>query len=374
MADEYLKCIRHIRDKVSNEYMDMETVELKQITTKYSNTKVPIFKLVISEKAISRNNNYLVGYTCQTCNSQQEISLNLYMRKVNKHGKCCVVCVNKQPEKASAQSLFMEAHVKCVMSGKYEKVVKKVKSTPLPEYLKLSDEEWMKQEEEFRSTYKLCHLTIDEFECIRHLIQDVNKGKVKNLTGWSYFPHYRVWNQTKFTPMLIHMESNTIEKPYYIKFACENCGEHFEHRDLEVIKNKKKIYCRECSFTNKTFRIRNMTLKDGTKILWQSVQERRFIEWCEDHNVQIKNGPKIPYEFNGATKEYRVDFELPKLKQLIEIKDNHCWYRQQVASGKQSQKENAAKKWCLDMNYEYNILFPQNIQNFKNKYLESCKI
>ncbi len=372
--DDYTNSILSIRDKSSNSEIKYESLGIEELCTKYSNTKKAIYKLIIDGKAISRNNTFLVRYACTTCNMQQEITLNLFMRKVNKQGKNCVSCVNKDKDKTTTHSLFMKENSTKIIKNEYKKEVNNVKSLPLKDYLELSNKDWSDESDEFRNNYFLCHLTIDEFDRIKHLIRNINKDKILDLTDWRYEPIYRIWNQTRYTPMLINTKTNIVEKPYYISFECENCGEHFCHRDLEVVKNKIKIYCQTCSFTNKIFRIRTLSLKDGTKIKWQSIQERRFIEWCNDNNISIKNGPSISYIFNDKPHEYRVDFELPELKYLIELKDNHCWYKQQVESGKQNKKEIAAKEWCSKNGYSYEILFPKNIQAFKNKIAESCKI
>jgi DNA-directed RNA polymerase subunit RPC12/RpoP len=376
MEDTYLTNIVSIRDKSHTTCIKWESLEIKKIITKYSNTNTPIYKLVIDGKPISRNNSLLVKYKCFTCSVEQEITLNLYTRKINNGGKNCISCVNKMPEKAGAQSNFMKNNSSKIIKGEYLKIDKvKPKAVPLIDHLNISREHWNDEDDDFKMNYFMKHLTVDDFERIKHLIQDINNSKIIDLTNWQYEPTYRIWNQTRYTPMLVNKAENVVEKPYYIKFVCENCGEHFTHRDLEIVKNKIKIFCKDCSFTNKTFKLRSMTLKDGTNILWQSLQERRFIEWCESNKIAIKNGPHLPYIFNGVQRTYRVDFELPVLKELVEIKDNHCWYKEQVQSGKQSMKEASANKWCIDNNYKYNILFPKNIQEFKNRIHDiSCKI
>jgi hypothetical protein len=126
------------------------------------------------------------------------------------------------------------------------------------------------------------------------------------------------------------------------------------------------MFCRECSFTNKIFKIRTMKLKNGNAIQWQSILERRFIEWCEEKGVDIKNGPTLPYMLNGARKKYKVDFELPTQKKLVEIKDNHCWHQQQVALGKFAEKNSVAEAWCREHGYSYHILFPKDMSAFKD--------
>ena len=113
-----------------------------------------------------------------------------------------------------------------------------------------------------------------------------------------------------------------------------------------------------------------MTLKDGSKIKYQSNPEYRFINWCEENDILIKNGPRISYIFNSKLSTYVVDFELPEYNKLIEIKDNHIWHKLQVESGKWGKKELAANNWCKDHGYTYEMIFPKTYSNFKHNILK----
>ena len=114
MESTYFKSIVSIRDKKDNSNVPLNTCSIQKITSMYSNTKIPIYKLLIDTKSISRNNSYLVLYTCQTCNIQSEITLNLFMRKVNKDTKCCESCRNNEKEKCKNQSQFMKENIHTV--------------------------------------------------------------------------------------------------------------------------------------------------------------------------------------------------------------------------------------------------------------------
>jgi predicted RNA-binding Zn-ribbon protein involved in translation (DUF1610 family) len=233
----------------------------------------------------------------------------------------------------------------------------------------MSENDWLIEDGEFKDVYNGAHLTVDEFNRIRTNIISVGNGKLTDISSWEYFPYYRVFNQTRFTPMLINRVSEVVEKPLYISFNCDNCGNVHTHRDLETTKNKIKILCRDCTLTNRTFRLRKMDLNNGSSIMWQSVPERRFIEWCQDNSITVKNGPRLRYSFLGKEHDYRVDFELPDLNILIEIKDNHCWHQRQVISGKHAAKETAATNWCNENNYEYKIIFPKTNATIKGYIL-----
>ncbi len=373
-AQKYLDSIQVIRDKNTNAEVINGTYTIQYITAKYSNTKTPIYKLVINGKAISRNNSFTVTYKCITCDVVQEITLNLFMRKVNQNGVRCLSCVNYNEDKCNAHSEFMKSNSKQIFGGEYSKP-KKVSTMSLSEHLTWSNKSWEEEDDDFKDSYFNTHLTTEEFERIRGQIKGINNKKLTNLDGWMYFPVYRIYNQTKYTPMLVKIDDNIVEKPYYITFNCESCGCEYTHRDLETAKNKIKMMCRDCTLTNRTFRIRKMDLKSGKSIVWQSIPEKRFILWCEDHNILVQNGPKIPYEFMGKARDYRVDFELPELKLLIEIKDNHCWHKGQVESGKHGAKVTAAENWCKDNGYSYKIVFPTNLSATKSMIIDkSCKI
>lgn len=371
MESQYFNNIIQIRDKISNTTVLKDRCLIQKITSLYSNTKEPIYKLVIDHTPISRNNPYTVKYKCQTCNSEKEITLNLFMRKVNKETTRCEECKNKDEDKCKKQSEFMKENLSSILSGTYNKVIVKVKENTLEQHLEKSLNDWDKEDDKFKEKYYLYHLTNVDFERISNKIISINNDKFKNINEWNYFPTYRIYNQTRFTPMLIHKDNSCTEKPLYLKFKCDNCDSEFIHRDLEVIKNHYKLLCQTCSFTNKIFKLRKKNLKNGEKIMWQSIPERRFIEWCEEHNISIKNGPSIQYTFKDRQHIYRVDFELPDIKLLIEIKDNHCWHKNQIESGKFQIKEVAAKEWCKKNNYIYHVIFPKTLQKLKDSILNN---
>jgi hypothetical protein len=339
------------------------------ITAKYSNTKEPIAKLVIDKKSISRNNTILVTFQCPTCQTVREITLNLFMRRVSRDTKTCYCCVNKNSEKCQNQSEFMKQNMSSILEGTYTKKEPVSKKT-LEEYLNFSDKCWEKEDIEFQNHYNLKHISLDDFEGLRGKIKGIGNGKLTDLKGWIYFHHYRIFNQTRYTPMLIDVSNQIIEKPQYVTFECENCGCHFNHRDLEIVKNKRKLFCQQCSLTNRTFHLRSYKMRNGSCILWQSHLEKKFIEWCEQNSISIQNGPVISYVFQEKSHKYRVDFELPQYKMLIEMKDNHCWHQAQVANGKFGEKEKAAIKWSEENNYTFHIVFPKTLQVFKNSILQ----
>jgi hypothetical protein len=371
---DYLSSIISIREKDSSNCIKYNKLSIESIIAKYSNTKQPINKLVIDDKPISRNNNLIVKYQCLTCKATQEITLNLFVRKTNTNGKHCHLCVNTDENKRQQHSEFMYKESKNIISGSYSNNTSPKKLASLKDTLEVSDVSFNDEDDQFKNEYFLKHLSLEEFNRIQKHIISIGNGKTLLSDNWSYYPYYRISNQTRYIPVLVNITDNIIDKLKYIKFECENCNSHFINRDIEVQKNRLKILCQDCSFTNRTFQIKHYFLKSGAKILWQSIPERRFIEWCDENSICIKNGPSIEYEFNNKLHKYKVDFELPNNNILLEIKDNHIWHKQQVESGKFNKKVECAKKWCQTNNYRYIVAFPKLMSKLKEYLLKKTVI
>ena len=146
-----------------------------------------------------------------------------------------------------------------------------------------------------------------------------------------------------------------------ICLKCPFCGQVFRiSRGFKDRLKQRNFDCKECNFVNKSFSIK----KYSDTINYQSKKELEFIELCVSKNILLTNGDKIPYVFNGTVHMYRIDFKLPDLKLLIEIKDMHVWHKQQLKSGKWAAKEKVAIKYCEQNGYKYKILFPWDFDIF----------
>ena len=340
--DTYNDAIVSVKDKVKDEDMTHFPRKVLKIAHMYSNTKVPTARFELNGALITRNNNLVVGYKCLRCDVINEITLNLYMRKVNKNIIGCDACKNAEESKRLTQSSFMTSKYSSASSkDKVEKVKWSDKS--LSDRITESQACFESEDNDFKTKYLNIHLTVDDFERVKSKIVSIGNGKLKDLTGWIYIPYYKIGNQTKYTPMIYNHTSNALMKPSYIEWVCECCESKFVNRDMEKQKNRIKIICPDCSFSNVTFKVKSMKTPWG-KILYQSQYEKRFIDWCVENNVEIQNGPSIGYTWNEIQHKYRVDFQLPTYNKLIELKDNHIWHKMQIDSGKWGAKETIARK------------------------------
>lgn len=345
-------------DKIfdKNTSVEVSNYCIRDITNKYSNTKTPIKKMVIDNKEISRNNSYCVQYTCETCSLSSIITLNLYMRKINKNGKYCKNCRNYQDEKIIKQT---ETLRKTLQEGKKEQ-----EKLSLRDKINKSLEDWNKEDDDFKNRYNLKYITDEEFKSIRNKIISVNNGANVLNEDWNYMYNFRINNQTKYNPMIINLKENLVCPIHYIKFECENCGEHFINRDLYIQKKRIKIMCKNCTFCNKTYKVKTLKVFNET-VKYNSNYEKRFILWCKEKGISIKNGPVIPYKWKDGEHRYFVDFQIGDM--LIEFKDNHHYHKKNVLEGKFKAKNDATYEWCKGKNYTFEIVFPTNLNKLKEK-------
>jgi len=366
----YVDAIITVKDKLNDADYTDDPREISMTSHMYSNTKKPVPRFKLNNEIVKRNNSIIIGYKCLHCSIVNHITLNLFLRKITKKIHCCDACKNLDDRKRSEHTSYMLGErVPPSKDGKWSE-------KSLIERIVDSKEYYAREDDDFKREYMLKHFNVDEFQRVQYTIISVGNGKIKDLTDWEYLPYYKIGNQSKYTPMLVNSKLNTIEKPLYIEWKCEVCENSFTNRDLEVQKNRLKILCADCGFSNRTFKVKSLKTPWG-KITYQSQQEYRFIHWCIENDFQIENGPTIEYEWNSKHHKYKVDFMIPTYRRLVEIKDNHIWHTRQIENGKWSQKEDIAKKWCSINKYEYDLVFPKNLSLWKEnimKQKESCKI
>ena len=361
MIKNLIENIESIFDKKNN--TKTENYEIQKITNKFSNTKKPIYKLVVGGVEVSRNNDLIVKYKCVCCELSSSITLNLFIRKLNQNIVRCGLCKNKDEEKR-------ENHREFYKSGEF-KIKKEITKPSLKSLIEESNKFWETQDEDFRDVYFRKHLTLEEFERIRDKIISINHDKIIDISKFEYIPHFKISNQSLFNPKLVIVNDNVVENISYIKFKCENCDNNFLRKDLFTEKNKYKILCSDCSFCNKTFKIRNMKNCDGVKVIYQSQFEKKFITYCNENKIVILNGDIINYVWKNKTLKYKIDFKIPSKKLLVELKDEHKWYKDEVKNGKAECKVEFAEKFAKNIGYKYELVFQNKYMDFISSYFNS---
>ena len=362
-----IKSIKLIIKESNKEWKNEDitsSFDIDKIAHKYSNTKIPLYRFFYNKAIITRNNHYIVTYQCLHCDAIHIVALNNILRKINKNITKCRICKELDEEKRKKQSEYMLNNPilksKNLSLTTNQQISHTIPSTSLPPSLieklvadKLAFENY---DDEFKENYFRRNMTYEEFEYIKKKIVSIQNSKFNLTDDLIYYPCVSISNQTRFCPYLYSLSRNCIEKIHNITLKCDNCNNHFISKDLHSHKNKIKALCKDCNLTNNIFKLRSYTNLSNEKIMYQSKFELKFIRFCNEKKIYITNGPKIEYYLNNKRCTYRVDFAIPKIKYLIEIKDNHIWHRDQVNSGKWQEKVEAANKYI-----ENN----ENIQNLQ---------
>jgi hypothetical protein len=252
------------------------------------------------------------------------------IRHLQKEKPRCRYCVNLEEEKRLAQSIFMSnRETKSVVHNTVQ-----ITSLSMKEMKSLYEKEFA--EEMDPDEYYSYHLTEDEFQRLRH-------GIISLPEEVEYWPVWKCNNQMRYTAMTYNPITDHVDKVYNLKCKCEVCDTIFPIKNLHSLKNKYRLLCKECSFCRLIFKKRSIINLRGEKVVVQSKQEIKFVNWCNDNGIVVVNGPKLKYVWKEVNCTYHVDFELPEIDWLIELKDNHCWHQRQVENGKWGAKEAVAR-------------------------------
>lgn len=353
-----LDSITKIRNKHTNEEIPIITKQIVFETAKYSSKKIPIWHICINDIKMRKTSDWVVQYLCSECNRTNEICTTQFLRKLrkgsNKCNFCAIAVLNSKPNHNQ--------------SNPNKPKTNEVKLTP-KEFKIQSEIDFSCYPDEYRNSYFIRHLTEEDFKRICPKIMSICNGKYTDIEQFEFWPIYKVYNQMAFSSVLYDKINDTIIKANQPMLKCDNCDIIWRAKSLEAYKNHYKIYCKECNLCNRIFKIRPVQNILGEKIMYQSKLEKKFVDWCNLNNLVIRNGPKISYDFENNKKIYKTDFMVGSY--LIEIKDFHCWHKEQVKSGKWYAKEQAAKEYVkLNGLIKFIMITPQNWEECTKQILE----
>ena len=229
--------------------------------------------------------------------------------------------------------------------------------------VKLNQYDFDSETDNFKEQYYQRHLTEQEFmkDMLPH-IYSINGVEINDGMEVKYLEHEQVKNQFKYFPyVLINGEKKAFRN---VAIKCPMCGKHYTISDRRRKRDKiiNKCICRDCSFANMRYPIINYKTKFNDEITYQSQLELKFIEYCENQNIRILDGFNIDYYWGNSPRTYHVDFYLPDKKEMIEVKGNHIWHKNQIKNGKWGAKEKAAQEFAQSHGYVYKILFEEDIE------------
>lgn len=367
-ATKLVNSVSSIFDKKTNKELSYDKIDIDKIIHKYSNTKKLLYRIYITingeKQLIKRNNSYRVNYLCSNCSRVNIVNLNNIIRKINRGILKCKTCVNLDEIKRHNHSIFFKNYNTEEKSNPSNDNIK----LTLRDKIKHDKEQFDMEDDDYQVDYYNRHLTVDEYNNISSKIISFQNDKFQDISIFEYIPVVKIGNQTKYNPYIYDKTRDVLEKPNYIKYICDSCNSPYITRDLFKLKNKYKLLCKECSFCNKTFKIRPYKNIIKNRITYQGKFELKFIKYCNDNNIIVENGPRIKYTWNNSSHTYIVDFYIPNLGILIELKDNHIWHKQQLQNGKWD-----AKLKSVENNLKTNILYKSYLLINKDNYVKSTR-
>jgi hypothetical protein len=366
MQQQTINSIINITDKNSNEMIIIDKIECKLFTNKYSAKKASIWCLFINNNQIKKKDNLIFCYKCIYCQAQHSIGTTQFLRKINRNVARCYLCRNHDETKRLIQSKLMtDNNINKDIFIKKQEEIKIQNDYHIIRNQSIAD--FNKMDDDYQASYYSSHLTQDEYQRILKNLKSLGNDKYSDFANYEYWPIYKSPNQMLFTHMFYDKKNNTIFKDHQPIIKCDNCKQYWRAKDLIKFKNDIKIFCKDCSLTNKTFKIRRTNNVNNNIVLYQSKLELKFINWCNNNNVLVINGPIIKYNFNGD-KTYRVDFQIGN--DLVEML-NRKIHRNDVKSGKWDEKKKAVDNLIKNKVYNnFYLITPSNWNDMLKKLIK----
>ena len=347
--------INYILDKMNNvKYIGEFTPILHK--HKFSSSKNESIRIV-NNGSILQVKGFAVNYNCPSCFCSSEILLKKF---IHKNTIRCLNC-KEDDEKNKKQSEFLKKTFSEFGKICPKNIIKpkKFKELTIEELIEISKNEFESESDSFKTKYFDKNPTEEDFLKMKDKIKidDVDMDNVK------FYPHIKVSHSHKYSPKIIDINGN-FKLLYNLTYICDCCESEFNGRNFKNKSTQYKILCRDCSFSNKTFKIKHAKNIRNEVIRYQSKPEFDLIRYCNYNSVLIQNGPSIDYIFNGKNVTYKVDFRIKDI--LIEIKDDHIWHRNELESGKWQAKESAAREYCKLNNLEYRLVMMEDVKSLKD--------
>jgi hypothetical protein len=319
VRENILNSIISIQDKKTNESIPILNKELIFEKSMYSSTNEKIWHVMINNNILRKNTDIIITYICCHCNMVNIVGTTQFLRKIRQKKVHCIQCINSNKPNVEQDNIVF-----------HEKSV----------------EEFEKCNDVYKNSYLLSHLTEEDYERIRNRIISLGNGKYTDFENYEYWSIYHVNNQMRFSSVMYDKKNKCIFKANQPIIKCDNCTKSWRAKSLEGFKNDYKLLCNECKLCNRTFKIRPIKNTINETITYQSKLEKKFVDWCNARDYLVKNGPYIPYFFNGKSKIYRVDYQIADI--IIEIKDFHIWHKNQIESGLWQTKLDAVNTYILE--------------------------
>lgn len=351
MLEGLEKRVLRIIDENGNN-IQYECCEIKPYKHKYSSADKASPTLFIDGIPVTgkkKTCKYKVEFVCECGNT----STTLLFKYLNKTKMTCLHCRENEEKTEWHKELFRLKRLGIVRGNKEK-----------PQQLKIFENE----SPEFKENYFKRNLTPEEFNRAKPYIYSIN-GVVLENKKVEFIIADSCNNGKRYSQSVVI--DGIKHKLTDVCLKCPLCGQIFHiTRQLKERVISNNFDCKECYLVNNTFKVR----KYSDSLTYQSKPELTFIEMCKANGIEITNGDKVEYVFDGKKHKYSIDFYLPQKRMQVEIKGDHVWHKNQIKSGKWKAKETAAIEYCKSKNQKFVLLFSNNFNEFFNHERDSLTI
>ena len=337
---------------INNKEINVNSCKEEVYSHKYSSEKTTLFI----------NNFYylktidFIQYICDKCGKNETKRYAYNYNKYHQNKILCGECLKKKSrlEKYGVENFFQNKniHNKAKQKRAKPEVQERIEQTRLEKYGDVNPFKFQskKFKQSMKKIYGVEHPMYNEFikEKFMGSISHKDYKKIQNKTRDTMIKKYGVEYSTQLNSMK-DKSQQTMLKRYGVKHISQHPEFH-----------KKQM----SSFGRK------MKLKEINENLhYQTQPELECIIYHQNNNINIWDGPSIPYMFEGKEHIYHIDFETDKY--IIEIKSSHGWYRENLVSGKIDAKNKAAQKYAASIGKEFKFMLDtKDYSSLGSKFLQ----
>lgn len=300
----------------------------------------------------------MTEYTCDKCRKHEIKPYSYNYNKYHQSEILCGECLKKKSrlEKYGVENYFQLKDIskKATKERSKPEVQEKIEQTKLKKY---GDKNYNNKEK----TKQSC---IDKYGGNSPMSSSVIKEKLN--IYWYELKNEKYNNQVK------EKRRKTMIEKYGVEYntQLDSMKEKSRHTMLERygfnhVAQVPKFHRKQML----AFGLRMRLKEINENLHYQTQPELECIQYCQDNNIDIWDGPSIPYVFEGKEHIYHIDFETDKY--IIEIKSSHGWYKKNLASGKIDAKNKAAQKYAASIDKEFKFMLDtKDYSSLGSKFLQ----
>lgn len=327
---------------------DPGVVRLKLDKLTYSwkvrnDTNKKIFHLIYDEILVTRKNNYIVSYNCITCNRENIICLNNFIKKIERCTEKCFTCLSSKGGDITIEDKILEDR---------------------KDFLVLDAKK--------KQSYEKKLMSVDHFQSIRKYLLSYNNDKFCNINDIVYIPYYRPTESNKYyEPCFYNKNLNIISRAINLVFECHHCKNRVTFNNLNPLRKKHVIYCKMCSCQFGCTKYKYEANIHGVNVGHKTKMQHKFLKYCNKKGILCENGPS-DLSFKDIDGNVSIAFYLPRHRLFIDVLSNLDFDEYSKNNNNKNARTLLIEDYLSKNNLgDYTIIHPKNYVSVTRKLLYS---